>query len=329
MARILTGIQSTGRPHLGNLLGAIEPAIRLSQDSNNESLYFIADLHALNSVKNPDILQENVRAVAATWLACGFDTDKHIFYRQSAIPEVTEFTWYLGCVTPFPMLANAHSFKEKKDKLDQVNAGIFYYPVLMASDILMYDADIVPVGKDQRQHLEMARDIASSFNRQIGKDILKLPTARIDDQVMTVPGTDGQKMSKSYNNTLDIFAPEKDLNKAIKAIISDSSPLEAPKDPENDITFKLFSLVAKPSDITTLRDKYLAGGYGYGHAKKDLMDVLLERYKEPRKIFQHYMDNPNELAYKLLTGAEKAQRIARPILATVREALLGTELSNH
>lgn len=318
MARVLTGIQSSGKPHLGNLLGAIEPAIAMSHDSNNESLYFIADLHALTTIKDPVILKSNVEAVAAAWIACGFDIDRHILYKQSDIPEVTEMTWYMGCYTPYPMLANAHSFKDKKDRLSDVNAGLFYYPVLMACDILMYDADIVPVGKDQKQHLEITRDIASAFNQRCGAEVLRLPTAAIRENVMTVPGTDGQKMSKSYNNTIDVFAPEKELYKSIKSIISDSTPLEEPKNPETDITYKLFSLIAEPEDVETLRSKYLAGGYGYGHAKKDLFEVIMTKYSEPRRIFSHYMENSNELAQKLMVGAEKARTIAIPVLERVR-----------
>ncbi|NQZ77471.1 MAG: tryptophan--tRNA ligase, partial [Ekhidna sp.] len=204
MARILTGIQSSGKPHLGNLLGAIMPAIELSKNKDNESFFFIADLHSLTTIKDSKQRIENTNAVAAAWLACGFDTSTNTFYRQSRVPACCELTWYLNCFTPFPMLANAHSFKDKSDKLADVNAGLFDYPVLMASDILLYDANFVPVGKDQKQHLEMTRDIASSFNHQFG-ETFTIPEALIDDHVMTIPGTDGQKMSKSYGNIIDIF----------------------------------------------------------------------------------------------------------------------------
>ena len=247
MARILTGIQSSGKPHLGNLLGAIIPAIELSKNKDNESFFFIADLHSLTTIKDPQVRTENVNAVAAAWLACGFDTSSNTFYRQSRVPACCELTWYLNCFTPYPMLANAHSFKDKSDRLADVNAGLFDYPVLMASDILLYDADYVPVGKDQKQHLEMTRDIASSFNHQFGETFV-LPEALIDDNVMTIPGIDGQKMSKSYGNIIDIFQPEKKLRKNIMQIVTDSTPMEDPKDPDvcnvfaNSHEFKTFNV---------------------------------------------------------------------------------------
>ena len=214
MARILTGIQSTGTPHLGNLLGAIIPAIALSQDVKNESLFFIADLHSFTTIRHAENLKENTYATAAAWLAFGFDTDKNLFYRQSDVTEVTELTWYLNCFTPYPMLANAHSFKDKVDKLSDVNSGLFTYPVLMAADILLYDAEIVPVGKDQMQHLEMTRDIAGAFNHKYPNSFV-IPKTKVDKRVMIVPGTDGQKMSKSYNNDIDIFLSDKKLRKQI------------------------------------------------------------------------------------------------------------------
>ncbi|HEX8351079.1 MAG TPA: tryptophan--tRNA ligase, partial [Hymenobacter sp.] len=277
MSRILTGIQSTGRPHLGNLLGAILPAIELSKNAANDSLYFIADLHSLTQVRDAETLRQNTYAVAAAWLACGFDTEKNLFYRQSDVPQVTELTWYLSCFAPYPMLANAHSFKDKSDRLSDVNAGIFTYPVLMAADILLYDAEIVPVGKDQIQHLEITRDIASAFNNRYGETFV-LPQARVDAELMTIPGLDGQKMSKSYGNIIDIFAEEKALLKTIRSIVSDSTPLEDPKDPDKDTTFRLYSLLAAPADTEALRQRYLAGGYGYGHAKKELYDLIMSRF---------------------------------------------------
>ena len=317
MSRILTGIQSTGRPHLGNLLGAILPAIELSKNPANDSLYFIADLHSLTTVRDPDLLRANTYAVAAAWLACGFDTEKNLFYRQSDVPQVTELTWYLGCFTPYPMLANAHSFKDKSDKLSDVNAGLFIYPVLMAADILLYDAEIVPVGKDQIQHLEIARDIATAFNSRYG-DTLVLPQARVDEQLMTIPGTDGAKMSKSYGNVIDIFLPEKELLKAIKTIISDSTPLEASKNPDTDVTFKLYSLLATPAETDTMRQNYLAGGYGYGHAKKELYELILRRFATEREQFNFYMNNLPELDAKLAIGAKRAQEYGAGVLAKVR-----------
>jgi tryptophanyl-tRNA synthetase len=321
MARILTGIQSSGRPHLGNILGAILPGIELSRDPQNESFFFIADLHSLTTLKNGTEREEYVRAVAASWLAFGFDFNKNTFWRQSRVQEHTELAWYLNCFTPFPMLANATSFKEKAEKLSDVNAGLFTYPVLQAADILLYDANIIPVGKDQKQHLEMTKDIASRFNLLAGEEILVLPEPRIDERIMTIPGLDGQKMSKSYNNYIDIFLPENELKKVIKKIVSDSKQLEEPKDPDQDITFKLYSLVASDSEIATMRQNYLAGGYGYGHAKQALLECMLEKFAEPRRIFNYYMENNDELESILTKGEAKARSIAQETIEKVRKVL--------
>lgn len=320
MARILTGIQSSGVPHLGNILGAIKPGVELSKKSDNESLFFIADMHSLTSLKDAETRRKNTLAVAATWLACGFDTDKNIFYRQSDIPEVCELTWYLSCFTPYPMLANAHSFKDKSDKLSDVNAGLFVYPVLMAADIIMYDADYVPVGKDQLQHLEMTRDIAGSFNHQYG-DTFVIPEALIDEKVMIVPGIDGQKMSKSYNNYIDIFLPEKQLKKVVMSIVTDSKGLDDPKDPDACNVFALYKLLAKKDDVKDMRLKYQNGGYGYGHAKTALLELILETFKDERIAFDEYMKNTSLLEEKLKAGAEKARVIAQEVLGKVRHKL--------
>lgn len=319
MTRILTGIQSSGRPHLGNLLGAILPAITLSRTPGNESFFFIADLHSLTTIKDAAERKKNVQAVAAAWLACGFDTEKNLLYRQSRIPEVCELTWFLSCFTPFPMLSNAHSFKDKSDRLSDVNVGLFTYPVLMTADIILYDADIVPVGKDQKQHLEIARDIAASFNHQYGETFV-LPEARIAEDVM-IPGTDGQKMSKSYRNTIDIFLPDNELLKQIKSIVSDSTPLEAPKNPDQDNTFGLFQLVATAEQTEALRKKYEAGNFGYGHAKQALFDVIRERFAKERDTFNYLMSHPGELEARLQKGEERATEIARGVLSRVREKL--------
>jgi tryptophanyl-tRNA synthetase len=320
MARILTGIQSSGRPHLGNLLGAIIPAITLSNQSGNESFFFIADLHSLTTIKDAELRKQNVQAVAAAWLAFGFDIEKNFLYRQSRIPEVCELSWYLNCLTPFPMLANAHSFKDKQERLADVNAGLFTYPVLMAADIILYDAHYVPVGKDQRQHLEMARDIATSFNNTYGETFV-IPEAKIEETVMTIPGTDGQKMSKSYGNTIDIFLPEKQLRKQIMSIVSDSTPLEAPKNPDTDNTFILYSLIASEDQKNAMREKYLAGNYGYGHAKQEFYELILEKFSKQREIFNFYIENPQELEEKLKKGEEKARTIALETLNRVREKI--------
>lgn len=320
MTRILTGIQSSGRPHLGNLLGAIIPAINLSKKTGNDSFFFIADLHSLTTIKDAEIRIQNVRAVAAAWLAFGFDTEKNYLYRQSQIPEVCELTWYLNCFTPFPMLANAHSFKDKSNRLADVNAGLFTYPVLMAADIILYDAEVVPVGKDQRQHVEIARDIASAFNNQYGETFV-LPEAQIAEDVMTIPGTDGQKMSKSYGNIVDIFLPEKELLKQIKTIVSDSTPLEAPKEPAKDNTFALYSLIATPEQTSELQKKYLAGNFGYGHAKQELYELIIKKFSKEREAFNFYFSNPEELDKKLKQGEDKARTIATETLKRVRKKL--------
>jgi tryptophanyl-tRNA synthetase len=320
MSRILTGIQSSGRPHLGNLVGAIIPAIELSKDDKNESFFFIADLHSLTTIKDAEVRRHNVNAVAAAWLAFGFDTDKNLFYRQSKIPEVCEMTWYLNCFTPYPMLANAHSFKDKSDRLADVNAGLFTYPVLMTADIIMYDAHFVPVGKDQKQHLEMARDIASIFNNMYGETFV-LPEAKIDESRMTIPGTDGQKMSKSYGNTIDIFLPDKKLRKQIMGIVTDSTPLEEPKNPDNDTVFALYSLLASEEQAADLRKKYEGGNYGYGHAKQELYELVVEKFAEERKLFNYYMENLPELHAKLEKGEAEARAIAAEVLGRVKEKL--------
>ena len=317
MARILTGIQSSGKPHLGNLLGAIVPAIELSKKPGNESFFFIADLHSMTAIKDPLVRMENVRAVAAAWLAFGFDIDNNLFYRQSRIPEVCELTWYLNCMTPYPMLANAHSFKDKSGRLSDVNAGLFTYPVLMAADIIMYNANFVPVGKDQRQHVEMARDIANAFNLQYGETFV-LPEAKISEEIMTIPGTDGQKMSKSYNNIIDIFLPEKELKKQVGLIKTDSTPLEEPKNPATDNIFQIYKVVADPEQTEALRKKYIAGNYGYGHAKAELLDLLITKFAPQREAFNYYMNNHDELEKKLKVGEEKARVIARKMLDDVR-----------
>ena len=320
MARILTGIQSSGRPHLGNLLGAIIPAIALSKKDDNESFFFIADLHSLTTIKEPAVRIENVNAIAAAWLAFGFDTEKNLFYRQSKIPEVCELAWYLNCFTPFPMLANAHSFKDKADKLADVNAGLFTYPVLMACDIIMYDADFVPVGKDQKQHLEITRDIATIFNNRYGETFV-VPDVIVDENVMTIPGTDGEKMSKSYGNIIDIFLPDKQLRKQVMSIVTDSTPLEEPKNPDTCNVFALYSLLAEASQIAAMREKYLKGNYGYGHAKQELFELMVNKFKKEREVFNHYIQNPDQLNQKLEAGENKARKIGREVLNRVKNKL--------
>ena len=317
MARILTGIQSSGTPHLGNLLGAIIPAIELSKDPKNESLFFIADMHSLTTIRDSELLKENTYATASAWLAFGFNTDNNLFYRQSDIPEVCELMWYLNCITPYPMLANAHSFKDKASKLYNVNAGLFTYPVLMAADILLYDAEIVPIGKDQKQHLEMTRDMASSFNHIYGETLIE-PESRIDERVMIIPGTDGQKMSKSYNNFINIFLPDKKLRKQIMGIQTDSTPMEDPKETANCNVFKLYKLLASKEQIEEMEGNYKGGNYGYGHAKQALYELIVDKYALERARFNELMSNKELIEKELQKGAERARAIARIVLDRVR-----------
>lgn len=320
MSRILTGIQATGTPHLGNLLGAIIPAIELSKQSKNESFLFIANMHSLTQIKNAAELKKNTYEIAAAWLACGLDTEKTFFYRQSDIPEVCELSWYLSCFFPYQRLTLAHSFKDKADRLDDVNAGLFTYPVLMAADILLYDAEVVPVGKDQLQHLEMARDMGARFNHQMG-EVFVLPNAELQEDTKYVPGTDGNKMSKSRGNIINIFLPEKELKKQVMGIETDSKTLEEPKDPETDKVFAIYKLIATPEETAVLEQKYLAGNFGYGHAKTELLNLILTKFAKERELFSYYMNNLPELEQKLQEGADKTRKVASETLKRVRESL--------
>ncbi len=320
MSRILTGIQATGTPHLGNLLGAIIPAIELSKKSENESFLFIANMHSLTQIKNAEELKQNTYEIAAAWLACGLDTEKTFFYRQSDIPEVCELSWYLSCFFPFTRLQLAHSFKDKADRLEDVNAGLFMYPILMAADILLYDAEIVPVGKDQLQHLEISRDVGARFNNQMG-EVFVLPQAELQKDTKYVPGTDGNKMSKSRGNIINIFLPEKQLKKQVMSIETDSTPLEEPKNPDTCKVFAIYSLIANDTQISEMRAKYLGGNYGYGHAKTELLNLILENFKTEREKFNYYLNNLDVLDAKLKEGAEKTRKIAAATLKRVRESL--------
>jgi len=317
MARILTGIQSTGTTHLGNLLGAIIPAVKLSKEVDNESFLFIADLHALTQVKDAEVLKENTYKTAAAWLACGLDPEKTIFYRQSDIPEVTELMWHLLCFYPYKRLTLAHSFKDKADRLDDVNGGLFTYPMLMAADILLYDAEVVPVGKDQKQHIEMTRDVATKFNLQHG-DTFIIPEDATAEDTKLIPGTDGHKMSKSRNNLIDIFLPDKKLRKQIMSIVSNSEALEDPKDPDNCNIFSLYSIIASPDAVAEMRNNYEKGGYGYGHAKQALYELILEKFEKERARFQYLMQNQTELEEALALGAKKARKVAHAVIQRVR-----------
>lgn len=320
MARILTGIQSTGTPHLGNILGAIIPAIEMSNDSKNDSFLFIADLHSLTQIKDAEILRQNTYSTAATWLAFGLDIDKTVFYRQSDIPQVTELSWYLSCYFPYQRLTLAHSFKDKADRLEDVNAGLFTYPMLMAADILLYDANIIPVGKDQLQHIEMTRDVASRFHAKM-KDVFVLPEGKVHENTMLIPGTDGAKMSKSKGNIIDIFLPEKKLRKQIMSIQTDSTPLEEPKEWKTCNCFALYNLLASDQEIKTMKSNYENGGYGYGHAKQALYELIIKQFNQPRKRYNHYMQNLNEIDDALAIGAEKAKLVADKVLKRVRRTV--------
>ena len=320
MSRILTGVQSTGTPHLGNLLGAIIPAINMSKNSSEESFLFIADMHSLTQIKDPAILKQNTYSTAATWLACGLDVENTVFYRQSDIPQVTELSWYLSCFYPYQRLTLAHSFKDKADRLEDINSGLFTYPMLMAADILLYDADVVPVGKDQLQHLEMSRDVANRFNHQMG-DTLIPPQAKIQEGTMYVPGTDGEKMSKSKNNIIDIFLPDKQLRKQIMKIKTDSTPLEDPKDPDNCNLFALYQLLASKEQVEEMREKYIAGNYGYGHAKQAFYELIIEKFAKERELYNYYMNNLPEIDKALAIGAKKAHKVAAEVLGRVRTKL--------
>ena len=320
MSRILTGIQATGTPHLGNILGAIVPAIELSKKTENESFLFIANMHTLTQIKDAEVLKKNTYEIAAAWLAFGLDTEKTYFYRQSDIPETCELSWYLSCFFPYQRLTLAHSFKDKADRLGDVNVGLFTYPMLMAADILLYDAEVVPVGKDQLQHLEMARDVGARFNNQMG-EVFVLPQAELQENTKYVPGTDGNKMSKSRGNIINIFLPEKELKKQVMSIETDSTPLEEPKNPDTCKVFTIYSLIATEDKTQALREKYLAGNFGYGHAKTELLNLILETYAKERETFVYYMNNLPELEKKLQEGAEKTRKIAQKTLDKVRESL--------
>ena len=320
MSRILTGIQSTGTPHLGNLLGAILPAIKMANDPNNESFLFIADLHSLTQIKDAKLIQYNTYSTAAAWLAFGLNLEKTVFYRQSDIPQVSELSWYLSCFFPYQRLTLAHSFKDKADRLEDVNSGLFTYPMLMAADILLYDANIVPVGKDQLQHLEMTRDVASRFHSKMGETFV-MPDAQVQENTMLIPGTDGAKMSKSKNNIINIFLNDKKLRKQIMGIQTDSIPMEDAKDPDSCNVFTLFKLIAYPNEIASMKANYEGGNYGYGHAKQALFELLIEKFSKERETYNYYMENLSEVDKALEIGAKKASFVANEVLARVRKKL--------
>lgn len=322
MAKILTGVQSTGTPHLGNLLGAIIPAIELSNKPENDSFLFIADLHSMTQIKDGAQLRSNTLSTAATWLACGVNIEKTTFYRQSDVPETAELSWYLSCFFPFQRLTLAHSFKDKSDRLDDVNAGLFSYPMLMAADILLYDAEFVPVGKDQLQHIEITRDVAARFNHQMGETFV-LPESYLQENTKYVPGTNGGKMSKSANNFINIFLADKALRKQVMSIETDSTALEDPKDPETCKIFAIYQLLGTDEQIAELREKYKNPNqdFGWGHAKQELFELIISKFEKERTLYNYYMEHPEEVEEALLRGAAKAQAVAKGVLSRVREKL--------
>ena len=320
MARILTGVQSTGTPHLGNLLGAIIPAIEMANRPENESYLFIANLHSLTQIKDAETLKQNTYSTAATWLAFGLDIEKTVFYRQSDIPQVTELSWYLSCFFPYQRLTLAHSFKDKADRLEDVNSGLFTYPMLMAADILLYDAEIVPVGKDQLQHIEMTRDVASRFHAQVGETFV-IPEGKVQEETKYIPGTDGDKMSKSKDNTINLFLPDKQLRKQLMGIQTDSTPLEEPKNPDTCNVFALYKLLGDTSQVAEMRKNYLGGNYGYGHAKQALYELIIAKFQKERELYHYYMNHPGEIDAALEKGALKASKVANEVLGRVRTKL--------
>ena len=316
--RILSGIQPSGILHIGNYFGMMRPAIALQNEG--EALYFIADYHALTSLHNPAALRENSYRVALDFLACGLDPNKAALFRQSDVPEVTELAWILNTVAPMGLLERAHSYKDKVARGVVASTGLFTYPVLMAADILIYDSDVVPVGRDQKQHVEITRDLATKINETYG-ETLKLPESRIQEQTQTVPGLDGQKMSKSYGNTIDIFAEEKEMRKRVMSIVTDSTPVEAPKNPDASSIAQLFSLVAPAEEMAAFRAAFTKGGTGYGDFKKQLFGRLWDYFAPMRQRREEILAQPDYIDGVLARGAERANTIANEVMRRVRNAV--------
>lgn len=317
--RILSGLQPSGRLHLGNYFGMMEPALRLQHEG--EAFYFIADYHSLTTVHDPGALREHVLNLAIDFLACGLDPVKATFFRQSDVPEVTELAWILSTVTPMPWLERCHSYKDKTARGVEASLGLFGYPVLMAADILIYDSDVVPVGKDQKQHVEITRDLAIHVNHLYGEGTLKLPASRIKEETAAVPGTDGQKMSKSYNNTIGLFEEEKSLKKKIMGILTDSTPVEEPKDPEGSFIVQMYRLVSSAEDTAMMEADFRRGGTGYGDFKKRLLGALWERFAKERALRAELVENLDHVHAVLREGAERAKAVAVPVLERVRKAV--------
>ncbi len=318
MKRILTGIQPSGAFHLGNYFGAMRPLIEMQE--RGQVFALLVDLHALTSVRDPEVLRENTRRAAVDFLACGLDPARSVFFRQSDVPEHSELMWILSAVTPMGLLERCHAYKDKVARGLSASHALFAYPVLMAADILLYDADIVPVGRDQKQHLEVARDIAVKMNEAYG-EVVKLPHPEIAEEVATVPGVDGQKMSKSYGNTIELFMDEKPLRKRVMGIVTDSTPLEDPKDPENSSILALYRLVAEPARVEEMRARFLAGGVGYGDFKKELFAAIWDHFAPARERRELFLRDPGHVEEILRDGAERARAIAGETMARVQRAV--------
>ena len=319
MPRILTGIQPSGTLHVGNYFGAMRPLI--SMQDRGQVIAIIVDLHALTSLRDAEALRQNTRSAVVDFMACGLDPERSIFFRQSDVPEHAEFMWILNCVTPVGLLERAVSYKDKVAKGLAANAGLFTYPVLQAADILLYDADVVPVGKDQKQHLEISRDIAVKMNEAYGEGLLKLPESEISEDVAVIPGLDGQKMSKSYGNTLEMFAPEKALRKRVMGIVTDSTPLEDPKDPDGSTIVALYRLFATPDEVRAMEEEFRAGGVGYGHFKQRLFEAIHDHFAPMRERREEILRDPGYVDEVLRRGAERARELAAGTMERVRKAV--------
>ena len=318
--RVLTGVQSSGTLHIGNYFGAMRPCIEAQKDESSDRFYFIANFHALTQLPEPALLRQRIWDVAVDFIACGIDPEKTVFFRQSDVPQVQELAWMLSCLTPMGLLERCHSYKDKLAHGQEANHGLFAYPVLMAADILLYDSTHVPVGKDQKQHLEVTRDIAIRFNNRYGETFV-VPEPIISEDVAVIPGIDGQKMSKSYGNAIEIFGEGKAIRSRFMKIVTDSTPMEAPKNPDTCNIFKLFKLMATPEEQEELRARYLAGGMGYGHAKQALYEKYIEYFAPMRERRKHLLENPKEVEDILQYGAERARKVAQATLTRARIAV--------
>src|SRR2546421_10037122 len=316
--RILSGIQPSGVLHIGNYFGMIQPAIALQAEG--EAFYFITNYHALTSVRDPEVLRQNSRQVAIDFLACGFDPERGALFMQSDVPQTTELAWILSTIAPMGLLERAHSYKDKLARGLPATVGLFSYPVLMAADILIYDSDAVPVGKDQKQHIEITRDLAVKINETYG-NVFKLPEARINSDTQVVPGLDGQKMSKSYGNNIDIFGDEKETRKRVMSIVTDSTPVEAPKDPEKSTIVQLYSLFATKEEMANIREKFKKGGTGYGDFKKELFEKLWEYFAPMRKRREEILRDKSYVDNVLVQGAKRANEVADQVMQRVRAAV--------